>query len=240
MEGIAEKPLHKIRRFRKQSFEAAQHATHYTIDRDLDNYDDSLPTFRDKTLIQLIAEKLNGQQPVAILDAGCGAGIALLQIKELFPDVNIAGISGRDLKLKNRFKTQLEHFDYRIGDVQKMGTIFRDKKFDLIISHYTFIYLGDKPNAIRQCYKLLKPNGIMLISDAFDITPDEADALQNIWAEKGIETEIKSKTEDAGLGLKYFDLAIRKNPEVEKLPMPFNYKAKPYNGVIPRDYEVKF
>ena len=126
MEVAIEKPLHKIRRFRKQSFEAAQRYPGYDATRDLDDYDDSLPTFKGKTLIQLIAEKSNGEQATSVLDIGCGAGNAILGIAESFPSVDVSGISGTDLRglLKPPIRTKTQNLDYRIGDIQKTANIF--------------------------------------------------------------------------------------------------------------------
>ncbi len=96
------------------------------------------------------------KSPKYILDAGCGTGILIRELKLVFPDSEIIGIdlSKEMCKISNGIIS-----DFRI-------TPFKDNTFDLVIFSYS---LHEAPmeveEILREVDRILKVNGVLVIRD---------------------------------------------------------------------------
>lgn len=237
--------LKRLRRLRRFSYEKAAMRSPYRVDRGIAEYLAELPKFYNGDLIRLLKEKLKEGGEVSILDVGCGQGIFLAELLKKFPQAKVYGVSGRDDRkdiTDPKLRDLAYRIDYRAGDIQKLKALFPNEKFDFITSVATFMYLGDPLNVMRQCYGLLKPEGIVLIdSPGLYLSQEDKEKLWCYWKDQGIDSQMVPclsapfKDPYETHKIMSFNLAIKKGPPT-KLPMPFRY-TKP-SAEDPRDYKL--
>ena len=87
-----------------------------------------------------------------ILDMGAGAGETVSLMQTL--GYNAEGI---DCAPRTDFIRQ--------GDLLRTG--FEKESFDAVLSQCAFFVSGNVPQALREAYRLLKNNGLLLLSDVF-------------------------------------------------------------------------
>lgn len=85
-----------------------------------------------------------------IMDLGAGAGEAVRLMQEL-------GYEAQGLDLHPRSPLVQE------GDL--LNTVFPDQSFDALLSQCSFFVSGDVPGALRESRRLLRPGGLLLLSD---------------------------------------------------------------------------
>ena len=102
--------------------------------------------------------ELSGLGPGArILDLGAGAGETVALLRELGYEA-----SGLDLAPRSSSIQQ--------GDLLHTG--YPNGSFDAVLSQCAFFVSGDVPGALRESCRLLRPGGLLLLSDVF-FTPPE-------------------------------------------------------------------
>lgn len=108
-------------------------------------------------------------QPRHILDLGCTIGHFTLPFKEAFNDAHVTGIdvAAPGLRYAHARANSLGievHFQQANAETMP----FENESFDLIVSRQ-FLHETSRPalkNVFAECYRLLKPGGIMLHQDA--------------------------------------------------------------------------
>lgn len=105
------------------------------------------PGGREHTLRML---ELSGLQGGKILDMGAGDGDSLPLLRE-------QGFECLGIDLEPRGGEVLQ------GDY--LNAPFPDESFDGILSQCSFFMSGDVPRALREAYRMLKPGGILMLSD---------------------------------------------------------------------------
>ena len=105
--------------------------------------------------------KLNSQSK--ILDAGCGKGFLLHEIKLLEPGLEINGFDISDYAIKNSHKNVKS--DIFLHDIRKKFP-FKNKEFDLVISLGTIhnLKVFDIKNAIQEIDRVGKSSYVMVES----------------------------------------------------------------------------
>ena len=92
-----------------------------------------------------------------ILDLGAGGGETVALLREL--GYEAAGI---DLAPRSPL--------VQTGDLLHSG--FPDESFDAVLSQCAFYVSGDVPGALRESRRLLRPGGLLLLSDVFFVPPE--------------------------------------------------------------------
>lgn len=118
--------------------------------RNLDPNWSYTPTFlRKMTIVRRFLELL--PKSAAILDAGCGEGVLVEDMRKLGSD-----IYGIDLNYQSKHVTR--------GDVLAMP--FENERFDVILLLDVFEHLAfeKQPAALREIYRVLKPGGHFVAS----------------------------------------------------------------------------
>jgi ubiquinone/menaquinone biosynthesis C-methylase UbiE len=96
-----------------------------------------------------------------VLDVGCGTGIALLVLLQLYPQIGRAvglDLSPEMLERARQEAAGLAHpVEWYQADAQTLP--FEDDTFNLIISHNAFHWFPDRPQALAEMKRVLAPGG---------------------------------------------------------------------------------
>jgi len=131
---------------------------------------DGLPFMtRNRNLGRLRYSTLEGKDKIAnltnflhktgiteVLEIGCGKGVALNDLAQEYPSIQFKGVD-----LKTEGSVHSENVNMYPMDAHNLQ--FADNQFDLVFSFFTFAYLVDKIKALKEVYRVLKPNGQALI-----------------------------------------------------------------------------
>lgn len=223
--GLAQKVVDA----RRSSYETAKRYGGYKLDRSVFDYEYELPKFLNKTFKEYLQDRSTTSRDVSILDVGCGTGVALAELVRDNPGLKATGISAQDFRGEisdPQLQDSIGKVDYKTGDVQKLRSIFKGQGFDIVISDGVFFYLGDPLNALRQCYGILKPDGILFINfTGLHLPQSDTERLEKYWKDNGVEAEVNIDRR-----IKDLAFAIQKGP-VDKLPMPFRYIKRTESGI---------
>ncbi len=99
-----------------------------------------------------LAERFGLPEHARVLDMGAGAGETVRLLRE-------EGFSAEGIDLEPRSEPVL------VGDMHR--TEFSDESFDAVISQCAFFVSGDPKAACREARRILKPGGLLLLSDIF-------------------------------------------------------------------------
>lgn len=119
--------------------------------------------FRTASLWELIKNKIKGKR---ILDIGCGSGHYVLEMLKTGKEVRAIDNSCEMIKLtnyllsNNGFSEKAKLAD--IGEIELNQ--FENKQFDTILCLDVIEHLPDEKIALKKITKLLKPNGILILS----------------------------------------------------------------------------
>lgn len=123
-----------------------------------------------------------------VLDIGCGAGVdTLLAGKMTGPDGIAVGIDLTSEMLeraeKNLELTDLKNVDFQEASGEDIP--FEDNHFDVVISNGVINLIPDKPAALKEIIRVLKPGGRLMIADQILKGSLETDEKKRIdkWAQ---------------------------------------------------------
>jgi cyclopropane fatty-acyl-phospholipid synthase-like methyltransferase len=120
-----------------------------------------------------IARALELQRESNVLEIGCGAGGCAIYFAETLGcrvtglDVNVEGISSANVSARGKGLSEL--LSFRECDVSK-GIPLKPGTFDAVYSNDAFCHFLDRPGLFRECFRILKPVGRMIFSDALVIS----------------------------------------------------------------------
>lgn len=127
------------------------HDAQYWVDRKLDsekdwiddtpNWIESYVNSANHPHRELILDAVGGLGSSSILEIGCNVGSNLIRIKEIFPEIKLAGLDISEICIKIAK-------GYLGGATLKVGTYFRipfaDKSFDTVLADATLMYANPK------------------------------------------------------------------------------------------------
>ena len=119
-----------------------------------------------------------------ILDAGCGIGGTVVYFAKKFPDIKFTGINivpDHIEMAKNLAKEKkvLSNTDFFVKDF--VDTDLSSNHFDAIYLMESSCYALQKQMLIREMYRILKPGGILVITDVFRTLVELNSFLTNIY-----------------------------------------------------------
>ena len=119
-----------------------------------------------------------------ILDAGCGIGGTVVYFAKKFPDIKFTGINivpDHIEMAKNLAKEKkvLSNTDFFVKDF--VDTDLSSNHFDAIYLMESSCYALQKQMLIREMYRILKPGGILVITDVFRTLVELNPVLTNIY-----------------------------------------------------------
>ena len=115
-----------------------------------------------------IIKHLNLKGTERILDAGCGTGTLLVMLKNLYPSLDAVGIDPDEKAIKIAQRKIRKHnldISLQIGTMSNMQ--FDSNSFDVVMSSLVFhhIPVDEKTSSLKECLRVLKQNGRMLLAD---------------------------------------------------------------------------
>lgn len=109
-----------------------------------------------------IIKELDVKENEYVLDCGCGDGLYLTILTELSKGI----LCGFDLDSKGIEKAYVhlkeKKVDFKIGDICSMP--YSDNFFDKIIISEVLEHINDDKKAVKELYRVLKKNGVLLIT----------------------------------------------------------------------------
>jgi len=123
-----------------------------------------------------------------VLDVGCGEGSSSLEF--IKNSKSLIGVDYSETLIKQANKKKSKGLSFLEGDVLNLDKTFNSKKFDKVISIRCLINLPEKKlqyKALDNMFKVLKPGGILLFSEGYQLGWDQL----NIQREKNNLSNIK-------------------------------------------------
>lgn len=102
-------------------------------------------------------------EPNKVLDVGCGMGFDLLNIKKVYPKIELFGIDSDFGDKINFLKNNENNIKVLNSDIEEEEIKFKDESFDIILSNQTLEHCKNIHHIINQCNRLLKINGIFIV-----------------------------------------------------------------------------
>ena len=125
-------------------------------------------TVREDTFKRDLVSFANIQSDQRILDVGCGTGTLALMIKQAHPSTEVSGVDG-DQKIIGIAKQKSDSTGIKVKFDHGLATKlpYPDNSFDRVFSSLMFHHLSseDKGFALKEIYRVLKPNGQLFIAD---------------------------------------------------------------------------
>jgi SAM-dependent methyltransferase len=115
--------------------------------------------------------------PERVLDVGCGTGEMAERItRELGSQVTALDASPRMVHL-----TRERGIDAQVGDVQSLD--FEDGSFDCVVAGWVLYHVPDRPRAISECARVLRPGGRLVAATL------ASNNLAELWELLGADLE---------------------------------------------------
>lgn len=134
--------------------------------------------------LKILHERHWQKDSLTVLDAGCGIGAVTKYFAALHPEAEFTCLNISTEQIKEGEKNKLNNMSFVEGSYDAMP--FPDNTFDFI---YFYQSIGYRPliKTLEEVYRVLKPNGKVLISDVCaidDPDPQESTLIQyfqSIW-----------------------------------------------------------
>ncbi|WP_276324718.1 class I SAM-dependent methyltransferase [Orenia marismortui] len=112
-----------------------------------------------------LIQDLNLKGDEIILDLGCGDGILTAQLAEAVPQGRVLGIDSSLGMIETATKLIRNNLDFQVMDITEINFI---EQFDFIFSNAALHWVKDHKNLLDNCFKALKPNGMIRFNFAAD------------------------------------------------------------------------
>jgi ubiquinone/menaquinone biosynthesis C-methylase UbiE len=124
--------------------------------------------------IGALPSQINLPKAPSILDLGCGPGEWVLHMARSIPDAQVTGIDISNVMIEYaQFRAEedgLNNTRFYTGDILEFPLPFSDASFDFIYARFIvgFMRTVHWHPLLRECYRLLRPGGILCHTDLED------------------------------------------------------------------------
>jgi ubiquinone/menaquinone biosynthesis C-methylase UbiE len=126
---------------------------------------EEINSFKKEAWLNLIEENIKGEEPIKILDVGCGPGFFSIILAEKGHDLTGIDYTLAMINEASANASKLgQKITLKVSDSQNLE--FEDESFDLVISRNVAWTLYDAERAYAEWYRVLSPSGLTLIFDA--------------------------------------------------------------------------
>lgn len=119
------------------------------------------------------------KKPASVLEIACGTGIVTSHLRRSLP--SSAKLTATDISLDmlniGRSKMADKRIEWKLADVQQLP--FDEESFDLVVCQFGFMFVTDKPKALREVYRVMTSGGIFMFSTWDKIENNRASAIAN-------------------------------------------------------------
>lgn len=158
------------------------------FDKEAKMYDDwyktKLGNFVDEVETKCILDLFKVEKGMKVLDVGCGTGNFSIKLAKMGCEVVGIDVSKEMLKVAEE-KAKKEGLNIKFYNMDVYDMKFEDNCFDGVISVTAFEFLKDPEKAIEEMFRVLKPNGYLLIGT---INKDSA------WGEMYLSKEFQENS----------------------------------------------
>lgn len=123
----------------------------------------------------------------SVLDIGCGGGVdTMIAAIVVGPTGRVAGVDMSSEMLErareNLSQTNLKNVSFRESSAEDL--LFPDQNFDVVISSGVFNLIPDKPKALKEVFRVMKPDGRLMMADQVltGYLSEDAKARVDNWA----------------------------------------------------------
>lgn len=148
-----------------RSEDEAPEKTSYSL-----GWSDAITRFQSKRSIKTYADFLlpHLREDMDVLDCGCGSGAMTAELAEIVNNGRVTGIdiSERQLERANDMKAKrgLDHLTFMKTDIYELP--FSDSSLDAVWMNTLLMHLDKPVQALKELYRVLKPGGVIGVSDA--------------------------------------------------------------------------
>ncbi len=123
-----------------------------------------------------------------VLDLGCGAGLdSILAARRVGPSGKVIGVDMTEAMLakarRNAAAAGAANIEFRPGNLENLP--LNNAAVDVAISNGVFNLCPDKPRALAETFRVLRPGGRLLMADILleeEVTPEEV-ARRGAWSD---------------------------------------------------------
>ncbi|MGB4116683.1 MAG: class I SAM-dependent methyltransferase [Polaromonas sp.] len=125
-----------------------------------------------KLINHWVSQRGPNQKQIRVLDAGCGDGINMSVLKDIFASKGIeADIVGSDYN-GVRLERAAAHGSFPVVEADLLKTPFKNEEFDVILCSHVLEHIHEDVTALLELKRILAPSGLMIIA-----VPNEGCAL---------------------------------------------------------------
>jgi ubiquinone/menaquinone biosynthesis C-methylase UbiE len=139
-----------------------------------ENYDRYLGPALFEPFAKDMAARLKGEQPKNVLELACGTGILTRRLRDsLAPAARLVATDlnpGMLAFARGKFSA-IQNLEWQEADAGALP--FSDGSFDAVVCQFGLMFVPDKKSAMRECYRVLGPGGVLLFNvwDSIDRNP---------------------------------------------------------------------